>query len=53
MYNHSSKFPFCRLFRHMTDEERIFITQEKLKFEELLKKLGWSMECLLEEVGQR
>ena len=35
----------------MTDDESKFYQEEKLKFNELLNKLGWTEENLLEKVG--
>jgi len=37
-------------FRQMTDEEISFYKQEKSKFDELLKKFGWTEDYLLNEV---
>jgi hypothetical protein len=34
----------------MTDDEIRFYKQEKLRFNELLNKLGWTEDCLLSEV---
>lgn len=36
--------------RQMTDEEISFYKQEKSKFDELLKKFGWTEDYLLNEV---
>ncbi len=36
--------------RQMTDEEIHFYKQEKSKFDELLKKFGWTEDYLLNEV---
>jgi hypothetical protein len=36
----------------MLDDEITFYEREKSKFDELLSQLGWTEECLLNDVGE-